>query len=69
MLPIDAQTFRNAYNGVANSTLWFVLHRSTTCRTQPSFDAAWRRQWATYVRFNQAFADALAEEAAAGRAR
>ena len=27
MLPIDAQTFRNAYNGVANSTLWFVLHR------------------------------------------
>ena len=27
MLPIDPQTFRNAYNGIANSTLWFVLHR------------------------------------------
>ena len=26
MLPIDALTFRQAYNGVANSTLWFVLH-------------------------------------------
>src|SRR5438132_8794976 len=26
MLPIDGLTFRNAYNGVANSTLWFVLH-------------------------------------------
>src|ERR1700730_387620 len=26
MLPIDGLTFRNAYNGIANSTLWFVLH-------------------------------------------
>ena len=26
--------------------------------TQPVFDAAWRRQWAAYVRYNQAFADA-----------
>lgn len=64
MLPIDAQTFRNAYNGVANSTLWFVLHRLYDLPTQPSFDAGWRRQWASYERFNQAFADALAEAAA-----
>src|SRR5207248_2906075 len=26
MLSIDGPTFRNAYNGIANSTLWFVLH-------------------------------------------
>src|SRR5713226_4747642 len=26
MLPIDGLTFRNAYTGIANSTLWFVLH-------------------------------------------
>ena len=64
MLPIDGQTFRNAYNGVANSTLWFVLHRLYDLPTQPAFDAGWRRQWASYVRFNQAFADALAEAAA-----
>jgi trehalose 6-phosphate synthase len=64
MLPIDAQTFRNAYNGIANSTLWFVLHRLYELPTQPSFDANWRRQWASYVRFNQAFADALADAAA-----
>ncbi|MDQ2796585.1 MAG: trehalose-6-phosphate synthase [Actinomycetota bacterium] len=64
MLPIDGQTFRNAYNGVANSTLWFVLHRLYDLPTQPSFDAGWRRQWASYERFNQAFADALADAAA-----
>lgn len=66
MLPIDAQTFRAAYNGVANSTLWFVLHKLYDLPKAPSFDSAWRRQWASYVRFNQAFAQALAEEAAPG---
>lgn len=64
MLPIDALTFRNAYNGVANSTLWFVLHRLYDLPNQPSFDSAWRRQWIAYVKFNQAFADALADAAA-----
>jgi trehalose 6-phosphate synthase len=64
MLSIDAPTFRNAYNGVANSTLWFTLHQLYDLPTQPSFDASWRRQWASYVRYNQAFADALADEAA-----
>ncbi len=64
MLPIDALTFRNAYNGVANSTLWFVLHMLYDLPRAPTFDANWRRQWSSYVRFNQAFAEALAEEAA-----
>jgi trehalose 6-phosphate synthase len=64
MLPIDGLTFRNAYNGVANSTLWFVLHMLYNLPREPVFDAGWRRQWASYVRYNQAFAQALAEEAA-----
>jgi trehalose 6-phosphate synthase len=68
MLPIDAQTFRAAYNGIANSTLWFVLHQLFDLPTQPVFDAGWRRQWAAYVRYNQAFADAIAEDAADGAA-
>jgi trehalose 6-phosphate synthase len=66
MLPIDAQTFRNAYNSIANSTLWFVLHRLYDLPTQPVFDARWRREWASYVRFNEAFATALADAAAEG---
>jgi trehalose 6-phosphate synthase len=34
--------------------------------TQPIFDRGWRRQWASYVRYNRAFAEALAQEAAPG---
>ncbi|HEU5265381.1 MAG TPA: trehalose-6-phosphate synthase [Jatrophihabitans sp.] len=64
MLPIDPLTFRNAYNGIANSTLWFVLHRLYDLPTQPAFDVIWRRQWDAYVRFNWAFARALADAAA-----
>jgi trehalose 6-phosphate synthase len=66
LLPIDALTFRNAYNGIANSTLWFVLHMLYGRAQAPVFDAVWRRQWAAYVGYNQAFAHALAEEAAPG---
>ena len=68
MLPIDAQTFRSAYNGIANSTLWFVLHQLFDLPKLPAFDAAWRRQWAAYVRYNQAFANAIIDEAAEGAA-
>ena len=32
----------------------------------PVFDASWRRLWAAYERYNQAFAEALAAEAAPG---
>jgi trehalose 6-phosphate synthase len=64
MLPIDAQTFRNAYNEISNSTLWFVLHRLYALPTEPTFDRQWRRQWSSYVRFNEAFARALADAAA-----
>jgi trehalose 6-phosphate synthase len=68
MLPVDAQTFRAAYNGIANSTLWFVLHKLFDMPKQPAFDATWRRQWAAYVRYNQAFANAIVDEAAEGAA-
>src|SRR6478672_5987456 len=64
MLPIDAPTFRAAYNGIANSTLWFVLHQLFDLPTQPVFDAGWRRQWDAYVRYNRAFAEAIAHDAA-----
>ncbi|HVX46189.1 MAG TPA: trehalose-6-phosphate synthase [Mycobacteriales bacterium] len=66
MLPIDAVTFGRAYNGIANSTLWFIHHLLYDIPTKPVFDAAWRRQWAAYERFNDTFARALAEDAAEG---
>jgi trehalose 6-phosphate synthase len=66
MLPIDAPTFNRAYNGIANSTIWFVNHLLYDIPNKPVFDIGWRRLWAAYERFNSAFADALAAEAAPG---
>jgi trehalose 6-phosphate synthase len=66
MLDIDPTTFHRAYNAVANSTLWFVHHLLYAIPTAPVFDAGFRREWHSYIAYNQAFADALAEEAAEG---
>jgi trehalose 6-phosphate synthase len=66
MLPIDGATFRQAYNGVANATLWFVLHMLFEPTRSPVFDVKWRRQWASYQRYNQSFAEAIDREAAIG---
>jgi len=66
MLDIDEETFSDAYNGIANSTLWFLLHTLYDLSREPSFDAEWRKQWASYVRYNQIFAEALAAEAGRG---
>ncbi|MFL6130365.1 MAG: trehalose-6-phosphate synthase [Mycobacteriales bacterium] len=66
MLPLDPSTFGRAYNGIANSTIWFVNHQLYDSANKPVFDTAWRRLWAAYERYNGAFADALAAEAEPG---
>ena len=66
MLDIDPATFNRAYNQIANSTLWFVHHLLYATPTSPNFDATFRREWASFVAYNKAFAAALAEEAAEG---
>ncbi|WNZ10588.1 trehalose-6-phosphate synthase [Streptomyces sp. 11x1] len=66
MLDIPADVHHDAYNGVANSTLWFVHHMLYQTPLEPSFDAEFRRQWASYETYNRAFAEALAQEAADG---
>jgi trehalose 6-phosphate synthase len=68
MLDIDAATFMDAYNGIANSTLWFVHHLLYQTPLEPIFGQDFRAQWASYETYNAAFADALAEEAAQGAA-
>ncbi|MEV4559617.1 trehalose-6-phosphate synthase [Kitasatospora sp. NPDC049285] len=68
MLDIDPGTFARAYNGVANSTLWFVHHLLYDTPTSPSFDDRFRREWDSYRAYNTAFAEALAAEAAPGAA-
>jgi trehalose 6-phosphate synthase len=66
MLDIPPGVFAAAYNGVANSVLWFVHHLLFDTPNQPHFDAAFRADWAAYVAYNEAFAVALAQECAPG---
>ena len=66
MLEIPPDTFDAAYNSIANSVLWFVHHLLFDTPVQPCFGVEFRRNWAAYVAYNQAFADALDEESAPG---
>jgi trehalose 6-phosphate synthase len=68
MLDIPADVHADAYNGIANSVLWFVHHLLYQTPLEPVFDTEFRRQWASYETYNRAFAEALAEEAAEGAA-
>src|SRR5215467_10524720 len=69
MLDIPAPVFDRAYNGVANSTLWFIHHLLYDTPNRPLFGLAFRREWESFRAYNAAFANALAEgagEAVAG---
>jgi trehalose 6-phosphate synthase len=65
MIDISPETFDRAYNNVANSILWFTHHLLFDTPNQPQFGREFRLDWAAYLAYNQAFADALALEAAA----
>jgi trehalose 6-phosphate synthase len=66
MLDIPPDTLDRAYNNVANSVLWFVQHLLFDTPDQPQFGLEFRRDWAAYLAYNQAFADALAQQSAPG---
>ena len=68
MLDVDPVTFDRAYNGVANATLWFVAHLLYDTAHAPVFDARSAREWRAYRAYDDAFAAALAAEAAPGAA-
>ena len=64
MLDIPPQVFDLAYNGVANSHLWFVNHLLYDTPNQPRFGPEFAVGWAAYRDYNGAFATALAENLA-----
>jgi trehalose 6-phosphate synthase len=66
MLDIPPDTFDRAYNNVANSILWFVQHMLFDTPNQPRFGREFGADWAAYLAYNEAFAAAMADEAAAG---
>ncbi|MGV4929703.1 trehalose-6-phosphate synthase [Streptomyces sp. BHT-5-2] len=68
MLDIPGEVHAAAYNGVANSVLWFVHHMLYQTPLEPVFDVDFRGQWAAYEAYNAAFATALADAAGPGAA-
>jgi len=64
MLDIPPDVFDRAYNNVANSILWFVQHMLFDTPNQPRFGREFRQDWAAYLAYNEAFAAAMADEAA-----
>lgn len=66
MLDIPADVFNAAYNSIANSVLWFVHHLLFDTPVRPQFGTEFRSSWDAYVAYNEAFADALAQECAPG---
>jgi trehalose 6-phosphate synthase len=66
MLDIPPEVFSAAYNGIANSVLWFVHHLLFDLPNQPRIGAEFRQDWAAYLAYNEAFATALAEDCTAG---
>ena len=65
LLDFDSETFRLAYDVVANETLWFLHHGLWDLARQPTFDSAWRQAWVAYEHYNEAFATAICERAPA----
>ena len=63
MLDIPPDVFDRAYNNVANSALWFLHHLLFDTPNEPQFGRGFRRDWESYLAYNEAFADALAREA------
>jgi len=63
MLDIPPAVFHRAYNGVANSTLWFVHHMLYDTPNRPHFGITFEREWESFRTYNSAFAHALAEGA------
>ncbi|MFH9723161.1 trehalose-6-phosphate synthase [Streptomyces sp. NPDC017254] len=68
MLDIDPEVYADAYNGIANSVLWFLHHHLYDIPREPVFDAEFRRHWEAYRAYNRAFAETLAAEADEGAA-
>jgi trehalose 6-phosphate synthase len=64
MLGIDSKVLSGAYTSIANSTLWPLNHGLVD--SLPAHDDGWWGDWSSYVSYNDAFAEAIAEEAAVG---
>ena len=63
---VSPELGRAAYDVISNGTMWFLHHGLFDRARRPRFDRVWHEAWDAYCQFNEAFADAIAEEAAPG---
>ena len=63
---VDDETYRQAYDVVANTTLWYCHHHLFDLPYRPRFDHRWREAWDGYRAYNQAVADVVSAHAASG---
>jgi trehalose 6-phosphate synthase len=63
---VDDDTYRQAYDVVANTTLWYVHHHLFDLPNRPRFDRHWRVAWEGYRAYNRAMADAVVARAGEG---
>ena len=63
---VDDDTYREAYDVVANTTLWFCHHHLFDLPRRPRFDRHWRAGWEGYRTYNQAVADVVIDRRAGG---
>jgi len=63
VVEIDRDVLDKAYNLIANETLWYLHHGLYDRSRSPVIDTEWYDAWSAYRSYNQAFADALIEEA------
>ncbi|MDP3711581.1 MAG: trehalose-6-phosphate synthase [Mycobacteriales bacterium] len=61
VLDLDPVVLERAYNGVANSTLWFAHHLLWDVPSTPTFDAGTRAEWGAFTAYCSSFAEALAD--------
>jgi trehalose 6-phosphate synthase len=68
LLPVvvDDDTYREAYDVVSNTTLWFCHHHLFDLPRRPRFDRYWRQAWEGYRTYNQAVADVVVDRAPDG---
>jgi trehalose 6-phosphate synthase len=60
---IDDAIYRQAYDVVANTTLWYCHHHLFDLPHRPRFDRHWREAWDGYRAYNRAMADVVAARA------
>jgi trehalose 6-phosphate synthase len=65
---IDDETYRQAYDVVANTTLWYCHHHLFDLPHRPRFDRYWRTAWEGYRAYNRAMADVIVARAGRGAA-